>query len=670
MSMRTTVRDSGKLFRILSFHTLFVVGVLTGCSNAGTDTDQVAVEQAAATTEPLGIAALDEGWHTIEPGGNTVCSDGSDYRFFVRPGDPEKLLFYLQGGGGCADRERCDLAMQPSYKPTVPATEKPRNTGIFNFNNPDNPFLEHSIVMAPYCTADVHIGGADVTYAAVDEGQAPLVIHHQGRTNVEAVLQWTYENVTTPERIFVTGSSAGSIPSPLYTAILANHYTEAKIAQLGDGAGGYRGMADTRPDRDVWGTFSYLNSEPGFADEKVEDFNYERLYIAAGQANPNIQFAEYDAAEDAVQKRFLSFQGIEDGSLLPGLEANHADIREAVPSFRAYIAGGPSHTILLRPQFYTFAANGVAIRDWVADLADFKPIDNVKCIYCDEEELVGGPLPEAMQAMWNAWEDPKQQYVKPFQIFDNLYYVGIDWVAAYLLVTDDGLVLIDSLYGKWIQVLLRNITELGFNPADVKYVINTHGHFDHAGGSAIFQNMGARIVMAEEDWQIAEAKPELAHFYSPIPARDIVANDADAIVLGDTRIDLYKTPGHTEGVLSIGFDVHDGEETHKALTLGGVGLNFSGVERTETYLESYRRIQGMQDNVSVGLANHAEMMDVFQRRDILTQRGTGDSHPFVDPEYFAAQISTFIANAEEKLVAEKAGTAKDPLEELTKAITE
>ena len=651
-------------------HLILMVFVMPLISACGSLEPTLQPEAEPTVAQPSGIETLAAGWHTIEPGGDTICSDGSPYRFFVRAGDPEKLLFYLQGGGGCADRERCDLSMQPSYKPTVPPSEKPRNTGIFNFNNPDNPFLEHSIVMAPYCTGDVHIGGADVTYPGVEEGQEPLVIHHQGRANVGAVLEWTYENVSAPERIFVTGSSAGSIPSPLYTAILANQYPEARIAQLGDGSGGYRGMAETRLNRDVWGTFSYLNNEPGFADEKVEEFNYERLYIAAAKANPKIQFAQYDAAEDDVQKRFLSFQGLDIDSLLPGLEANHADIRAEVPNFNTYIAGGPSHTILSRPEFYTFAADGIAIRDWVADLADFKAVEDVRCTDCNAEELVGGPLPAPMQAMWNAWEDPQRQYVEPFQIFDNLYYVGINWVAAYLLVTDDGLVLIDSLYGKWIPVLLRNIQGLGFNPADIKYVINTHGHFDHAGGSAIFQHMGARIVMAEEDWLIAETKPDTAHFYSPIPARDIVANDGDTIVLGDTYIKLYKTPGHTEGVLSIGFDVKDGDHTHAALTLGGVGLNFSGVERTESYLESYRRIQGMQDAVQVGLANHAEMMDVFQRRALLANRQDGDGHPFVDPEYFAERISTFIANAENKLAAEKAGTAADPLEELTKAISE
>ena len=115
----------------------------------------------------------------------------------------------------------------------------------------------------------------------------------------------------------------------------------------------------------------------------------------------------------------------------------------------------------------------------VTALANNQPIDDVRCVECDQDGS-GTPLSGPLKILWQSWEDPKQQYVQPFQIFDNVYYVGIDWVAAYLIDTGDGLVLIDPLYGKWINVLERNIRQLGFDPADTKYLINTHGHFDHA----------------------------------------------------------------------------------------------------------------------------------------------------------------------------------------------
>lgn len=627
-------------------------------------------DQPATVSAKSGITDLSQSWTSIEPGGETTCSDGTPYRFFVRPGKADKLMVYMQGGGACWLRQNCDPNMQPTYSINIAEDFKPRATGIFNFNNPDNPFADYSIVMAPYCTADVHMGQQDTIYPGLAEAQKDLTIHHQGRSNMQAVLDWTYAQVPNPARIFVTGSSAGAIPSPFYASIIADHYPQAQVAQLGDGAGGYRRLnEDSRPD-EQWGTFDFLNSENGFNAVSAQGFNYEKLYIAAAKAQPKILFAEYDAAEDAVQKRFLALGGSETVELKASLTANHADIRAEVQNFRAYIGGGDSHTILLRPEFYAYASNGTAIRDWVAALSNFNDPGDVTCVDCATAAFAGPAMPASMQKLWASWEDPAQQYVEPFQIFDNIYYVGIDWVAAYVIETSDGLILIDSLYGKWTQVLIQNMQRLGLDPADVKYVINTHGHFDHAGGDAIFQNRyGSRLVMTEEDWQIAEATTSASMFYQSIPARDIVAHDGDQIMLGATQIDLFETPGHTEGVLTLRYTVRDGEDEHTAITLGGVGLNFSGVARTESYLQSYDRLQSMQQGVSVSLPNHAEMGGVFKRAALLQERGTGDAHPFVDAQAYADSLALFVKRAEEKLVHEKAGTAKDPLAELTRVLS-
>jgi len=620
---------------------------------------------------PPGVAALPPGWTEFAPGGETSCSDGTPYRFFARPGDPNKLLLFFQGGGGCWTSETCDPNGRPTYTVTIPDDYVPDEFGIFNFDNAENPFAQHSVVFAPYCTGDVHLGARDTQYAPVRDDGQPFTVRHRGRANAQAALDWAFTNFTMPQEIFVTGSSAGAIPSAFYASLVADHYSDAKVAHLGDGAGGYRRMnGASRPD-EQWGTFDFLNTEKGFENVVAEGFNYESIYIAAAKAHPEIMFAEFDAAEDSVQKRFLAISGAKDVVLMDALQANHADIRAEVDNFRAFITGGESHTILRRPEFYAYAADGVSIRDWVADLAAFNAVENVTCQACEKDTYIGGPLPPAMAQLWDTWEDPAQQYVEPFKIFDNLYYVGIDWVAAYALTTSDGIILIDSLYGKWTRTLLANLRKVGLDPADVKYVINTHGHFDHAGGSALFQKRyGARVVMTEEDWQLAAAKPDLAQFYMPVPRRDIVALDGDVIALGDTRVELFKTPGHTEGVLSLRYTVRDGNDVHTAMTLGGVGLNFSGVERTETYIDSYRRLLSMAERISVSLPNHAAMGEVFERAALLSQRQPGQPHPFVEPEFYQASLARFLSNAEQKLADERAGTARDPLEELTNVLAE
>ena len=105
------------------------------------------------------------------------------------------------------------------------------------------------------------------------------------------------------------------------------------------------------------------------------------------------------------------------------------------------------------------------------------------------------------------------------------------------------------------------------------------------------------------------------------------------------------------------------------MTLGGVGLNFSGVERTQTYIDSYQRLQSLQDDIQVSLPNHQSMGRVFERRDALQDRVDGAAHPFVDAAGYRADLATFVANAQSKLEQEQSGTAPDPTKALLKAIS-
>jgi hypothetical protein len=387
--------------------------LLAGCGPVESEPEESAPAAAVAPTlpPPDGLpASFGAGWQDIEPGGETTCSDGSPYRFFARRGDPEKLLVYFQGGGACWNAETCDLHLDPSYKPTVAENELDRYQGIFDFDNPENPFADYSVVVAPYCTGDVHIGNNVATYQAPardpnmaderDDNDAPhpahdLAIHHAGVPNAEAVLAWTYERFQDPERIFVTGSSAGAIPSPYYAWRIADHYPQARLAQLGDGAGGYRrGKSDPSDRLSRWGALEHLSRYPEFADVTEPEFTYEALYVAAAKRHPDVLFAEYDAAEDATQRRFLAMSGNDTESLRELLLANHADIRDEVGNFRVYVGGGDSHTILARPEFYTLHVDGMRVRDWVAAMADFQPVQDVVCNNCDEAEHRGAVAAE------------------------------------------------------------------------------------------------------------------------------------------------------------------------------------------------------------------------------------------------------------------------------------
>lgn len=343
------------------------------------------------------LASLEPGWNKIEPGGDTICSDGSPFHFFARAGDPEKLMVYFQGGGGCWTGATCDPDLQPTYtiqarqelievKPGEPRPERAMS-GIFDYTRDDNPLADYSVVFVPYCTGDVHLGTRTVSYQAPDaedhEGHE-FSVHHRGATNAQAALDWTFEAFESPATVFVTGSSAGSIPSPYYAHRVKDHYPEARVVQLGDGSGGYRRTeASARPD-EQWGTSDLVGDVPYLAELPEGEFDYEALYVGAAKKHPDVQFAQYDAAEDAVQVRFLTIGGGDVPKLQPLLDANRADIENEVSNFVHFTASGDSHTILGRPELYTFRVGEVTFRDWLQDLIEGRPVESVHCGACTE----------------------------------------------------------------------------------------------------------------------------------------------------------------------------------------------------------------------------------------------------------------------------------------------
>jgi metallo-beta-lactamase class B len=203
-----------------------------------------------------------------------------------------------------------------------------------------------------------------------------------------------------------------------------------------------------------------------------------------------------------------------------------------------------------------------------------------------------GALEAGVRARWADFPLDAQK-VKPFKLFDNVYYVGVEVVSAYLITTSAGQILIDATYAETADLLLNNVREAGFDPATIKYLIITHQHFDHfAGAGKVQQVTGARVAMSQADWDGVEQQ-QRAGGRGQNPGitlkRDMVINDGDTIKLGDTTVKLYVTPGHTPGSIAVEVPVRDRGKTYRALD-PCFGINPSP-ELTAPFIKSMERLK-------------------------------------------------------------------------------
>jgi hypothetical protein len=334
----------------------------------------------AHADEPVTKAGTDTaGWKTIAGGHGTGCAtDATPYEFYVHEGDPRRIALYFQGGGGCWNSGNCGLDGQRTFEPAVddgdrPWLKGPGVGGILDAGNPANPLHEFTIVFAPYCTADVHLGVDTVRFETSDGKH--LTVAYRGLANSQRVMDWVTQQYTDPKTVFVSGGSAGAIPSPIFASQLARHYTKAHVVQLGDGAGGYRTMR-LAPQLELWGATRALKHDPLYRDLDVQTANFEDFYSRAAPV-PNLQLAQINSIEDRTQLFFLAQLGNQVASLAPLLSANIADLRKSNPKLRTYTMPGAVHTVLTRPDFYAAKVDDVALTKWLDDLVNGRKTANV-----------------------------------------------------------------------------------------------------------------------------------------------------------------------------------------------------------------------------------------------------------------------------------------------------
>ena len=237
-----------------------------------------------------------------------------------------------------------------------------------------------------------------------------------------------------------------------------------------------------------------------------------------------------------------------------------------------------------------------------------------------------------------------QGYIPPGRVFGNLYFVGTRPASSHLIDTGEGLILIDAGFPEALGDLIENIRALGFDPMDIRKILLSHGHYDHAGAARDLGRMtGAEIclgkgdlkmVTGEEDSSLADT---LGASYTQFFTPDVLLSDGDIVTLGNTEILCLCTPGHTDGTTSFFFEALDGERRIRAGMFGGAGTNTLTDEfltsralpysNRELFFASIERLK--KEKVELFLGNHVENNNTEGK---LQRVARGEKDAFLAPD--------------------------------------
>ncbi|MGX1324559.1 metallo-beta-lactamase class B [Bradyrhizobium sp. USDA 377] len=255
---------------------------------------------------------------------------------------------------------------------------------------------------------------------------------------------------------------------------------------------------------------------------------------------------------------------------------------------------------------------------------------------------------------------------EPFQLIGNIYYVGTDGIAVYVIKTSQGLILMDTAMPQSTGMIKDNIAKLGFKVADIKIILNSHAHLDHTGGFAeIKKESGAQLIAGERDKPLLEGgyypgdeKNEDLAF--PAVKVDRTVKEGDKVTLGDTTLTAHATPGHSPGCTSWEITVKDGKEDREVLFFcsGTVALNRLAGQPTypgivDDYRATYDKVKAMKIDVLLG--PHPEVYGMQAKR---AEMKDGAPNPFVKPGELATYATGLSQEFDKQLAQQTAALEK------------
>ena len=260
--------------------------------------------------------------------------------------------------------------------------------------------------------------------------------------------------------------------------------------------------------------------------------------------------------------------------------------------------------------------------------------------------LVDDEIPE--QFDWQQNFPSWYAAVTPYQIIGTgktgIYFVGTEGLGMYFIPTTAGHILIDGGMPGEGQYVADAIRKLGFDPGDVKILLNSHAHLDHSGGLAELKAMtGAQLIASEGDRSALEggfylgSEDDSAMNAPPVQVDRTIA-DGETLKLGDVTLTAHITPGHSRGCTSWTMPVVQDGKSYQALFFcsATVAANrLVGPPQYEGIVDDYRKTFAMTKDwkPDIFLTNHPEFSGMADKRE---RQKAGDSQAFVDREGFPA----------------------------------
>jgi len=252
--------------------------------------------------------------------------------------------------------------------------------------------------------------------------------------------------------------------------------------------------------------------------------------------------------------------------------------------------------------------------------------------------------------------------VAPFRIAGNLYYVGAIEITSYLITTSEGHFLLDGGFVETAPQIEHNIAQLGFKLTDVKFLLNSHAHYDHAGGLAELKKVtGAKFLASEGDAPLLRSGGHGDFRFGdtltfPPIAPDQIVHDGEAIRLGNQTVVAHVTPGHTKGCTTWTTKIRDGDKVYDVVFVGSqsaLDYKFVGQESYPGITADFERSFALLNHLpcDIFLASHGSFFHFVEKHERLLR---GDANAFIDPNGYKAYLRESEQEFRNKLAQQKA----------------